>query len=96
MTVAIYYVMRGERGWVIRFDDREYGHNTLTSALRASIAAARASAADGHEVEVLVQRPDGAWVVSWTSEENFKPDRREPWTDERADLVPAVSERSDS
>lgn len=96
MALAVYYVLRGGDGWIVRLDDRDYGHNTLTSALRASIAAARASAADGHEVEVLVQRPDGAWVVSWTSEENFKPESRAPRTDERADLVPAVSERSDS
>jgi hypothetical protein len=73
MALAIYYVMRGEDGWIIRFDEREYGHETLASAMKAAIAAARGSAASGHEVQVLVQWPDGAWVVSWTSEENFRP-----------------------
>ncbi|HET9638407.1 MAG TPA: hypothetical protein VFP12_04295 [Allosphingosinicella sp.] len=73
MTTAIYYVMRGEEGWIIRFDDRHYGHSSLTAAMRAAIAAARSSAASGHEAQVLVQWPDGAWVVSWTSEENFPP-----------------------
>ncbi len=73
MALAVYYVMRGEDGWVIRFGDCEYGHDTLTAAFGASIAAARASAENGHEVQVLVQRPDGAWAVSWTSEEDFEP-----------------------
>jgi hypothetical protein len=84
MALAIYYVMRGEDGWVIRFEDREYGHNTLTSAMRASIAAARASAENGHEVQILVQWPDGAWVVSWTSEDNFRPDAPAPWVKDGA------------
>lgn len=96
MALAIYYVMRGGDGWIVRFDDRDYGHLTLTSALRAAITAARASAEHGHEVQVLVQSPAGPWIVSWTSEENFKPESRAPWTDGRADPVPAVSEQPDS
>jgi hypothetical protein len=73
MALAIYYVMRGEDGWAVRFGDRDYGHDTLASAMKAAVAAARSSAAAGHEVQVLVQWPDGAWVVTWTSEENFTP-----------------------
>lgn len=73
MALAIYYVMRGEDGWIVRFDDRDYGHLTLTSALRAAIAAARTSAGHGHEVQVLVQSPTGPWIVSWTSEDDFMP-----------------------
>ena len=73
MALAIYYVMRGGDGWIVRFDDRDYGHLTLTSALRAAIAAARDSAGHGHEAQVLVQRHDGAWTVSWASEEELKP-----------------------
>ena len=95
MALAIYYVMRGENGWIIRFDDREYGHNTLTSAMRASIAAARASAANGHEVQILVRWPDGSWVVSWTSEDNFQPEDQAPGAEGRAGPALAVSEQSD-
>ena len=73
MAVAIYYVLRGEDHWIVRFDDRDYGHNSLTSALRAAIAAARTSTEHGHEVQVLVQWPDQSWVATWTSEEDFKP-----------------------
>lgn len=73
MAVAIYYVLRGEDHWIVRFEDRDYGHNSLTAAMRAALAAARSSAEQGHEVQVLVQWPDGAWVVSWTSEDDFKP-----------------------
>ena len=74
MALAIYYVMRGEKGaWVVRFDDRDFGHDTLTSALRAAIAAARTSAGHGHEAQVLVQWPDGAWAVSWASEDDMAP-----------------------
>lgn len=73
MALAIYYVMRGGDGWIVRLDDRDYGHTNVTSALRAAIAAARASAEHGHEVQVLVQRPDGPWSVSWTSEDDFMP-----------------------
>lgn len=73
MALAIYYVMRGGDGWIVRFDERDYGHLTLTSALRAAIAAARDSADHGHEVQVLVQRHDGAWTVSWASEDEFRP-----------------------
>lgn len=73
MTLAIYYIQRGEDHWVIRFGERHYGHNSLTSALKAAIAAARSSAETGHEAQVLVQWPDGAWVVTWTSEDDFAP-----------------------
>ena len=73
MALAIYYVMRGENGWIVRFDERDYGHHTLTAALRAAIAAARSSAENGHEVQVLVQHPTGPWLVSWTSEDDFRP-----------------------
>ncbi|MGA9580869.1 MAG: hypothetical protein WBR13_02735 [Allosphingosinicella sp.] len=83
MALAIYYLMRGEDGWIVRFEERDYGHETLTSAIRASIAAARASAANGHEAQVLVQWPDGAWVVTWTSEENFERESEVPWTEDR-------------
>ena len=72
MALAIYYVMRGEEAWIVRFDDRDYGHGTLASAMKAALSAARSSAEHGHEVQVLVQWPDGAWVVSWTSEEDFR------------------------
>lgn len=78
MALAIYYVMRGGDGWIVRFDDRDYGHLTLTSAFRAAITAARASAENGHEVQVLVQSPAGPWVVSWTSEENFRRESEMP------------------
>ena len=83
MTLAIYYVMRGGDGWIVRLDDRDYGHVTLTSALRAAIIAARASAENGHEVQVLVQSPAGPWVVSWTSEENFRRESELPWSGDR-------------
>lgn len=73
MALAIYYVMRGGDGWIVRLDDRDYGHLTLTSALRAAIAAARTSAEHGHEVQVLVQSPTGPWTVSWTSEDDMGP-----------------------
>jgi hypothetical protein len=73
MTPAIYYVLRGDEGWIIRFNDRDYGHNSLTSALKAAISAARSSAEHGHEVQVLVQRPDKSWSVTWTSEDDFPP-----------------------
>ena len=73
MALAIYYVMRTERGWVVRLDDRDHGHPTLTSALRAAITAARRSAEHGHEVQVLVQYPQGPWTVTWTSEDDFRP-----------------------
>ena len=72
MAVAIYYVMRGEEHWIIRFDGRDYGHPTLAAAMKAALAAARTSAENGHEVQVLVQWPDNTWVVSWTSEDDFK------------------------
>ena len=71
MAHAIYYVMRGGDKWIIRFDDRDYGHNSLTAALQAAIAAARTSTEHGHDVQVLVQRPDTSWVVTWTSEDDF-------------------------
>ena len=74
MAVALYYVLRAEEAWIIRFDGREYGHETLTSALRSAIAAARSSAEKGHEAQVLVQWPDGAWVVTWASEDHMTPD----------------------
>jgi hypothetical protein len=73
MALAIYYVLRGEDHWIVRFDDRDYGHNSLTSALRAAVAAARTSTQHGHEAQVLVQWPDNSWVVTWTSEEDFEP-----------------------
>ena len=73
MALALYYVMRGGDGWIVRLDDRDYGHLTLTSALRAAIAAARASAEHGHEAQVLVQSPTGPWTVSWTSEDDMRP-----------------------
>lgn len=73
MAFALYYVLRGEDQWIVRFDDRDYGHNSLTSALRAAISAARSSAEHGHEVQVLVQRPDKSWSVTWTSEDDFPP-----------------------
>lgn len=73
MALAIYYIQRGEDQWIIRFGDRDYGHNSLTAALKAAIAAARSSAEQGHEAQVLVQWPDGAWVVTWTSEDDFLP-----------------------
>lgn len=72
MALAIYYVMRTDRGWVVRLDERDHGHPTLTSALRAAISAARRSAEHGHESQVLVQYPNGPWTVSWTSEDDFK------------------------
>ena len=74
MAVAIYYVLRGDDHWIVRFDERDYGHNSLTSALRAAIEAARASTRHGHHVQVLVQWPDKSWVVTWTSEDDFTPD----------------------
>ncbi|TMJ11582.1 MAG: hypothetical protein E6G94_15695 [Alphaproteobacteria bacterium] len=70
MALALYYVLRGGDRWIVRLDERDYGHDSLTSALKAAFAAAGASAADGHEVQVLVQRPDGSWEVSWTSEDS--------------------------
>ena len=73
MGVAVYFVLRGEEGWIVRFDGRDYGHQTHISALRAAIAAARSSAENGHESQVLVQWPDGAWVVTWASEDESEP-----------------------
>lgn len=73
MALALYYVMRGGDGWIVRLDDRDYGHLTLTSALRAAITAARTSAEHGHEAQVLVQSPTGPWTVSWTSEDDMEP-----------------------
>jgi len=73
MALAIYYIQRGEDHWIIRFDGRDYGHNSLTSALKAAIAAARTSTEQGHEVQILVQWPDNSWVVTWTSEDDFSP-----------------------
>ena len=103
MAVAIYYVLRGEDHWIIRFNERDYGHNTLTSALKSAIAAARTSTEDGHDVQILVQWPDNSWVVTWTSEDDFSPATEAPEGDlgsePRAPARPApssVSERSDS
>lgn len=73
MAIAIYYIMRSEDQWIIRLDDRDYGHNSLTSALRAAIAAARASSEQGHDAQILVQRADSSWAVTWTSEDDFEP-----------------------
>lgn len=73
MALALYYVMRTDRGWVVRLDERDHGHPTLTSALRAAISAAHRSAEHGHEAQVLVQYPQGPWTVTWTSEDDFRP-----------------------
>jgi hypothetical protein len=72
MALAVYFVLRGEDCWAVRFEDRHYGHDSLTSALRAAIAAARASADHGHEAQVLVRWPDNSWAVTWTSEEDYE------------------------
>jgi hypothetical protein len=95
MALAIYYVMRGGDGWIVRLDDRDYGHTNVTSALRAAIAAARTSAGHGHEVQVLVQRPDGPWSVSWTSEDDFMPAVAGAPADSEASLSdePAAADR---
>jgi hypothetical protein len=76
MALALYYVFRGGDGWIVRLGKRDYGHDSLTAALKAAFAAARASAADGHEVELLVQRPDGSWEVmcTWEDEADFQSD----------------------
>ncbi|HEY5722386.1 MAG TPA: hypothetical protein VIT45_08695 [Allosphingosinicella sp.] len=71
MALAVYFIQRGEDHWIVRFDDRSYGHDTLASALRSTIAAARSSSENGHDAQVLVQWPDGSWVVTWTSEDDF-------------------------
>ncbi|MFL6845717.1 MAG: hypothetical protein ACJ8ER_12640 [Allosphingosinicella sp.] len=71
MALAAYFILRSEARWIVRFDDRNYGHNSLVSALKAAIVAARSSAADGHEAQVLVRRPDRRWAVVWASEEDF-------------------------
>lgn len=76
MALAIYFVLRCEDRWIVRLDDRDFGHISLTAAVKAAIAAARASAEQGHETEVLVQRPDRSWLVSWTSMEDFGWSRR--------------------
>ncbi len=75
MALAVYFILRKNENWVIRFDERNYGHNSLTSALKAAIAAARGSAACGHEAEVIVQRPDRSWAVTWTSADDLEPSR---------------------
>jgi hypothetical protein len=72
MALAAYFILRGEDHWVVRFGKRNYGHDSLTSAVTAAIKAARTSSENGHDAQVLVQWPDGSWVVSWTTEENFK------------------------
>src|SRR5690349_4108320 len=73
MALAIYFILHSNNHWIVRFDDRNYGHNSLTSALRAAVIAARGSAFLGHEAEVIVQRPDRSWAVTWTSAEDFAP-----------------------
>jgi len=71
MALAVYFVLRTNDHWLVRFDDRNYGHNSLTSALKSAMTAARGSAILGHEAEVIVQRPDRSWAVTWTSAEDF-------------------------
>ena len=88
MALAIYYIMRGEDHWIIRFDDRDYGHNSLTSAMKAAIAAARTSTEQGHEVQILVQWPDNSWVVTWTSEDDFSPAAKAPDVELEAESEP--------
>jgi hypothetical protein len=73
MADAVYYVARNEDRWIIRFGDRDYGHDSLTAAFRASVDAARTSARSGHDVQILVQCPDTSWLVAWTSENDFEP-----------------------
>lgn len=70
--IALYHVFRAEGGWIIRFEGRHYGHPTLTSAIKEAIGAARASAVNGYESQVLVRMPDGAWNVSWASQDDFR------------------------
>lgn len=72
MALAVYFIQHGDDHWIVRFNDRHYGHDTLASALRATIAAARTSSENGHDAQVLVQWPDGSWVVTWTSEDDFE------------------------
>jgi hypothetical protein len=72
MALAIYFILRGGDHWMVRLDDRNYGHNSLASALNSAIKAARASSEHGHEAQVLVQRPDHSWAVTWTSDEDFE------------------------
>jgi hypothetical protein len=71
MAAVVYYVMPAESGWVIKFGDRLFGHETVTGAMRAAVAAARSSSGNGHEAQVLVQMPDGAWNVAWASEDDY-------------------------
>jgi hypothetical protein len=73
MALAIYFIVRGEDRWRVRLNHRDFAHNSLASALIAAIKAARTSCEDGHEAQVLVQRPDNSWAVTWTSEEDFEP-----------------------
>ena len=71
MPAVVYYVMPAESGWVIKFGDRLFGHETVTGAMRAAVAAARSSSGNGHDAQVLVQMPDGAWNVAWASEDDY-------------------------
>ena len=73
MDLALYYVLRRDESWIVRFGERDYGHETLTAAVTAAIAAARSSAQKGYEAQVMVQMPGGAWKVTWTSQEDFRP-----------------------
>ena len=78
MALAVYFILRGEDHWVVRFNDRNFGHDTLTAAVTAATKAARCSSENGHQAQVLVQWPDGSWVVSWTTEDNYRPGAAPP------------------
>lgn len=73
MSLVLYYVLPAEGGWIVRLDDRDYRHETLAAATVAAVKAARSSFEKGHEAQVLIMRPDGAWGVAWASDDDTRP-----------------------
>lgn len=67
MARTQYFVVFHEQQWKIKFDGMHYGpYATQAAAIRVAVDCAHQSGRDGHDAQVLVQRPNNLFRTEWT------------------------------
>jgi hypothetical protein len=67
MARAHYYVVHHQNQWKIEYGGKHYGpYASQAEAIEVAVDTAHKAGNEGHDAQVLVQRPNGEFRTEWT------------------------------